>query len=136
MPSVLFWLNTGLKRMDLFQNNNLLRYNGRAEYTTATGGFISVAVIVIFIILFANMGIKTANREIIYSTETSIFEADPSPLTINPNPSGEFMFSIGIYGFNMSEPTWRLFDISLIQSSFENGVEVSEVAVPLVMCTN
>lgn len=36
-----------------------LRYSGDSEYTTSTEEFTSIVVITIFIILFANMGLKT-----------------------------------------------------------------------------
>ena len=58
-------LQNTLRKFDLFPANQFLRYKGDPEYTTATGGIISLFVITIFIILFATMGIQTAKRELI-----------------------------------------------------------------------
>ena len=55
---------------DLFSYSTFLRYRGDAEYTTATGGILSLGVIAISAVLFASMGLKTVNKEIIYSSQT------------------------------------------------------------------
>ncbi len=60
-------LGKGLRSVDLFPTSNFVRYSGDSEYTTSTGGLTSVVVIIIFIILFANMGLKTVKMEIISS---------------------------------------------------------------------
>ena len=57
--------------MDLFPNSQLLRYNGDPEYKTTTGGIISAAVLVIFAILFASMGLRTVAKDIIESSAYS-----------------------------------------------------------------
>lgn len=62
MPSFFFCATKAFRALDLFPNNKLLRYNGESEYTTTTGGVISAIVLVIFIILFASMGVKTLKR--------------------------------------------------------------------------
>ena len=63
-----YWTNKVLKKVDLFPTTNFIRYNSDHEYTTATGGFASIAVITIFVVLFASMGLKTIDRSIIRST--------------------------------------------------------------------
>lgn len=68
MPSVCKSLCRLLKSIDLFPTGNFLRYHGEPEYTTATGGMVSVTVLAIFVIMFANMGLKTINRSIIEAT--------------------------------------------------------------------
>lgn len=62
------------RSVDLFPNSKLLRYKGEGEYTTITGGIISSMVIIIFIILFASMGLKTLNRELITSSVSNQFQ--------------------------------------------------------------
>ena len=64
-------LSKFFRMFDLFPNSKLLRYNGEPEYNSTTGGFISVAVLVIFIILFASMGLRTVQKDIIFSTSSS-----------------------------------------------------------------
>ena len=60
-------LSKFFRMFDLFPNSKLLRYNGEPEYNSTTGGFISVAVLIIFIILFASMGLRTVQKDIIFS---------------------------------------------------------------------
>ena len=67
MPSCFYYINNILRKPDLFCQPSLLRYNGEAEYSTATGGFLSIAVIVIFVTLFFSMGLRTIRMEIITS---------------------------------------------------------------------
>lgn len=45
-----------------------MRYNGDGEYTTATGGFVSIVVIIVFAVMFASMALKTIDRKIITSS--------------------------------------------------------------------
>ena len=51
-----------LRFFGLFPNSTFLRYNGEPEYTTITGGVLSILILAVFIILFANMGVRTANK--------------------------------------------------------------------------
>ena len=62
MPSFRSLFAAFFKKVDLFEHNNLLRYNGESEYTTVTGGLVSIAVIVLYVILFASMGLKTVQK--------------------------------------------------------------------------
>jgi hypothetical protein len=50
---------------DLFPTTQFLRYKEEADYKTATGGFVSIVLIVICVILFYGLGMQTVNREII-----------------------------------------------------------------------
>ena len=86
MPSLKSCLNSTLKKMDLFQTSSLLRYNGEAEYSTVTGGLVSIIVIVIFIILFASMGLQTAQKKIINSIALSTYESNPGAANITMSP--------------------------------------------------
>lgn len=69
MPSLKASFAKALRSLDLFPTSNFVRYSGDSDYTTSTGGLTSVVVITIFIILFASMGIRTANKEIITSEQ-------------------------------------------------------------------
>ena len=86
MPSVKSILNKVFRSIDLFSNVQFLRYNGETEYTTNSGGVVSLAVITILIILFASMGVKTVNKQIITSTKSTKYESHPSKTTINVGP--------------------------------------------------
>lgn len=115
MPAVLKFFNAFLKNIDLFPNSQFLRYNGEKEYTTATGGCISITVITIFIALFASMGLKTLERKIINTSISTEYEVDPQLSTIVASPAGGFMFGISIFGFNLNDPTTKIFNITLWQ---------------------
>ena len=56
-----------IRELDLFPNPQLLRYNGDPDYKTTMGGLISISVIAILVVLFFNMAIKTATKQIITS---------------------------------------------------------------------
>ena len=66
MPFLRF-LGKMIREVDLFPNAQLLRYNGDPDYKTTMGGIISISVIVILVILFFNMAVRTATRQIITS---------------------------------------------------------------------
>ena len=57
-----------IRELDLFPNAQLLRYNGNPDYKTTMGGLISISVVAILIVLFFNMALKTATRQIITSS--------------------------------------------------------------------
>ena len=59
-----------IRELDLFPNPQLLRYSGNPEYKTTMGGLISITVLAILIILFSNMALKTATKQIITSKVT------------------------------------------------------------------
>lgn len=63
-------------------------------------------------------------------------EAEPSELTVTTSPEGGFMFGVFINGLNLSQPTGRLFDITLQQMYYSTGyVLASTTQVPLVQCS-
>ena len=68
MPSLFSIVSKAFRAIDLFPTSKLLRYNGESEYTTTTGGVISLTAIILFVVLFASMGLRTVNKEIITSS--------------------------------------------------------------------
>jgi hypothetical protein len=71
---------------DLFSTSQFLLYKGDNDYNTVTGGFISIAVIIVFAALFTNIGLQTANRQIINASTSYVSETDPSPLQLIAGP--------------------------------------------------
>ena len=67
LSKLYYWTTKVLKKIDLFPATNFIRYNADHEYTTSMGGFVSIAVIIIFAVLFASKGLKTIERSIIDS---------------------------------------------------------------------
>ena len=50
------------KVFDLFSLTQFLRYNQEEDYTTVSGGIISILVVTIFTILFADNALKTIRK--------------------------------------------------------------------------
>lgn len=57
MTKILAKIRSLLKSGDLFTSSQLLRYRKEMDYGTATGGFVSIAVFIVFAALFWNLGI-------------------------------------------------------------------------------
>lgn len=135
MPSIHRCISKVLKSIDLFPTSNLIRYNGECEYTTATGGCLSITVIVICLILFASMGVKTLGRKIISASSTTIHEIDPQLLEVTASPEGGFMFGIGLFELDITSPI-KAFSISLWQESFTPVYNlINRTEIPLLPCT-
>ena len=86
MPSLCSRVHAAFRSVDLFPSSKLVRYNGETEYTSTTGGIISMAVIAIFIVLFASMGLKTVRKELITAEFDKQNEINPSELTFTASP--------------------------------------------------
>lgn len=125
-----------LKSGDLFTTSQLLRYRKESDYGTATGGFISIAVFIVFAALFWNLGIQTANMELINSSVSIVSESDPSFVEIVAGPKGGFMFGLAIIGLNLNDPLVTYFNITLTQRFFGPLYSLINVTqVELVQCT-
>lgn len=96
-----------LKGFDLFSTNVSLRFEDSATFETATGGFFSIALVVLFVIVFMGTLSNTLNRNSISATTTNIQEADPTHTQLN---TSKFMFALGINDVNIIEGE-RWFDI-------------------------
>lgn len=96
-----------LKGFDLFSTNVSLRFEDSATFETATGGFFSIALVVLFVIVFMGTLSNTLNRNSISATTTNIQEADPTHTQLN---TSKFMFALGISDVNIIEGE-RWFDI-------------------------
>jgi hypothetical protein len=79
-------------------------------------------VLIIFAVLFTNLGIKTIRREII----TSSFNVDNTPEPISSVvelSSQSFMFAIALLRINLNDPTVRWFDISIDEITVTSGLK-------------
>lgn len=118
MSSIKAGLGKVFRYVDLFPTSSFLRYSGDSEYTTSTGGFTSLVVITIFIILFANMGLKTVKMEIIDSSFYTVNDVEPNELKVTTSPDGGFMFMVGMPGFDLTNNSYKVFNISLFQEYY------------------
>ena len=117
------FIKSALKKCDLFSQSNFLRLNGDSEYSTATGGFISLSIIILFIVLFFNMGLKTFKKQVIYSEKYTEFQIDPRSYTIKLGPGGDMMFAIGIFQVDLNS-NLRYFDVKVLQQYYSSGFEL------------
>lgn len=125
-----------LKTIDLFPTSTFLRYKGDTDYTTATGGCLSITVIIVFVILFASMGVKTLKKQIINTSSETLYEVDPPKLEIKTSPEGGFMFGVLIFGFDLTTP-FKLFDINLYQEYYNPVFSlINRTEVPLEPCSS
>ena len=67
-----------IRKFDFFSATQFLRYRGEPEYATATGGMTSILILVVFVILFASMGLETARKNIITSSMSIEYDTNPS----------------------------------------------------------
>lgn len=54
-----------IRKFDLFATPQYLRYKGEGEFKTATGGFSSLAIIIILIVVSSSQGLQTINKQVI-----------------------------------------------------------------------
>lgn len=136
MTKILAKIKGLLKSRDLFTTSQLLRYKKEADYGTVTGGFVSIAVFIIFAAVFWNLAIQTANMELINSSMSIVSESDPSFVEITAGPKGDFIFGVTIFGLNLNDPLVTYFDITLTQRFFGPVYSfINATQVPLVQCT-
>lgn len=126
-----------LRTFDLFSTSQFLRYQEEGEYKTASGGICSLAIIIIFGVLFLNTAIQTINMDIINWTSTRDLLFDPARYDVKIDPrNSHFMFAGGILGVNLNNATHRFFDVEIYEVAYENGASIlKNEKVPMVACT-
>ncbi len=124
------------KSFDLFSTTSFLRYKRDDSYNTASGGITSLIVITIFMVLFANTAILTLNKSIINWTSTTENYFEPSETKLSMSPEDNFMFTIGIMGIDLNDPTRRYFNIQIVDTHVgAGGVILGTNFVDLEPCT-
>ena len=82
------------------------------------------------------MGLKTANREIITTSINNEYESDPSEMTVKTSPEGGFMFSIYLFGVDLSSTTNRMFDVAVNWQLYVPLMSmVNQTTLTMVPCT-
>lgn len=136
MKKHISFLQSVFRKFDLFPATQFLRYKEEGDYKTATGGFVSIAIMIIFVILFYNLGTQTINREIINGSISYNIEVEPQPLSIKFTENSDFMFSVGINGLNLSDSSIKYFNITLKQHFYSPIMKDTNVTtIPLIPCT-
>ena len=68
MAKIIKFVKKFFTKFDLFPATQYLRYKEEAEFKTATGGLVSIVIIIIFIIVFQSLAMQTLNKDIIYGS--------------------------------------------------------------------
>ena len=124
-----------IREFDLFPNPQFLRYNGGSDYKTTMGGLISMSVLAILVILFFNMAVRTATKQIITSKVSISHEEDPSETKLKMGPSGDMMFAVSFYGNNYSDIS-NAFSVTLEEENYTTGYIISNITrINMVQCT-
>ena len=130
------YLLKALRQIDFFPAQQFLRYRGEPEYKTATGGFCSIVIIVIFFILFVNTGLNVINKTTVAVSSDLQHQADPSTSSIVTSPAGQFMFAVNVIGIGVFDSNNTNFNVTLQQSFLSQlGAVGNSTNIPLVACT-
>lgn len=82
--------------MDMFYSTQMLRYRKDKQYSTITGGLVSLAIIVMVVAGFFSMIWQTLNRTAINSSATAIKSNNPPLYTLTADARNMFMFGLQI----------------------------------------
>ena len=125
-----------LKRLDLFPASQFIRYRKETEFKTAFGGFMSMVIIAVMVALFTNMSLQTLSKSLITASMAYEIEADPSEVSFKAGKAGGFMFEIYMGGVNLSNSSFRAFDVNLYEATYTPYFkEVNRTSIPLSQCT-
>ena len=99
-----------------------------------TGGLVSIGVIVVIIVGFANMIMETINKTAITTSSKIVKNIDPNLTTLITGPSHNYMFGIEIWNHDLNGPK-RYFDVLATTKTELAGSFSSSTTIPLVPCT-
>ena len=100
-----------IKSCNVFTSPVNLRYKLDPDYNTAAGGFVSIILILLLMVVFFNSWMALLNKTDISSTTEVIRQFDPSYLNVDSN---NFMFAIGVNGINLSDnSSGKYFDLTM-----------------------
>ena len=123
------------KMFDLFSISQFLRYNQDEDYRTVSGGITSLLVVSIFAILFAGNAISTLNKTDIAWSSTKEFQFEPSLSNLAFGPNHKNLFTVGMLGVNLNDPTWRYFDIQMVEVMQVGSIFSDVRSIDMVPCT-
>ena len=92
-----------ISKADFFNSTQLLRYDKQNDYRTLTGGFISLAIVAIIIVGFANMIMDTFTRKNLLYQAESYESANSAPVHFTTGPQDYFMVSFSLSGFGLTD---------------------------------
>ena len=99
-----------------------------------TGGLVSIGVIVVIIVGFANMIMETIHKTAITTSSKTMKNIDPNLTTLITSPEHNFMFGVEIWHHDLNGPK-RYFDVAATATTELAGTYAPSVPIPLVPCT-
>lgn len=122
-----------LWKIDLFNSAQLLRYKTETGYSTLTGGFISLLIIIVFGALLVLDSVSVLTMGTVNAQDFTYYLDDPTFTTFAFDDTSNFIIGVGITGLNLSDSR-RYFDISLSTQVFYYGNFSHEYEQNLQMC--
>ncbi|CAD8093865.1 unnamed protein product [Paramecium primaurelia] len=131
---MLYSIQKGLKRIDIFGQTITLNMNKNAYYTTSFGGCSSIMIICLLsLIFYSNIADFFTKANVYYNSQTA-FSNDPNYMKMNDNNA---MFALSIDQNNYTKLPF--FNITMEQKIYErslNGtIKKSTIEIPLEPCT-
>lgn len=105
------------KTADGFSTPDLLRYKSSSDYSTAWGGFFTLAFLTIIFLTFSVEIISCFKRNKITAQEAMVVSQEPKLLEISTDPAANFMLSLQIEGVDLNGPE-KYFNITMKKVSF------------------
>lgn len=121
-----------LRNIDLFASSQLLRFKTETDYSTLTGGFLSLLIIIIFGALLIQNSISVFSKNSVNGLDLVYYLEDPTFTSFQFGDS-DFIIAVGITDLNLSSAE-RYFDISLSTQVFSYGNFVNETIHQLEPC--
>ena len=118
-----------IRNCDLFAHKVGLRFGDEPDYESLTGGLLSIIMMVVFVVIFANATLSTINKVYIDSKIILREKTHPPSFEIGVN---EFMFAVGFSDIDMNRGE-RLFDLEMEFRSYAPGAR-NKTKVNLVPC--
>lgn len=84
--AILLKLKSLVKKADMFYSTELLRFDGEGEFSTLTGGILSLAIVATILAGFASMILDTLNRTTISTQLTLTKQPTPTPSLLTTTP--------------------------------------------------
>lgn len=114
----------------MFYASDMLRYEKEGEYSTITGGIISVGIIIAILVGFASMILDTLDLSVITTQASLTKQIDPTSAILTTEPEAHFMFGIELWRLNLSDSK-RFFDVNLYHQEESGGVIMNYTTVSL-----
>ncbi len=99
-----------LWNIDLFASPQLLRYRNETNYSTLTGGCISLIIIVIFGTFLIKNSVSVLTKSEVNARDSTYFLENPTYTSFTFDSSSKFMIGVGLQDIDLNTGG-RYFDI-------------------------